>query len=106
MEMYRHGDVLLIRRPDESPEQTASEANEIVVAEGEVTGHAHRVRGIGARLRRLEHAEREGVIRLDVPAGGVIRHEEHATITLPPGVYEVRHQRTMTQQGIWERVRD
>lgn len=104
--LYRHGDVLLIRRENAAPEETAADEREIVVAEGEVTGHAHRVRGRGAALRDLSSDTREGVLRLNLPQGGVIAHEEHGPITLPPGVYEIRHQRTMTQPGVWERVRD
>ncbi len=113
MEMYRHGDVLLIRRPDETPAATTSDPAEVVVAEGEVTGHAHRVRGAGVNFRTVKRGwlespgvVHEGMLRLDVPAGGAIYHEEHHTITLPPGVYEVRRQQTMTQRGVWERVRD
>jgi hypothetical protein len=107
--MYRHGDVLLIRRDDEpSPQPTETETDEaeIVVAEGEATGHAHRVRGLGATITRTSSDRIEGRIRLALPAGGVISHEEHATLVLEPGVYEVRHQQTYTQAGVWERVRD
>ena len=107
--IYRHGDVLLVRLPDEQREKIdPSETTdaECVVAEGEVTGHAHRVRGPGVRLRDLSDTEIEGRLRLDVPRGGTITHEEHRMIVLEPGTYEVRHQRTMTSPGIWERVRD
>lgn len=106
MEMYRHGDVLLIRR--DAPEAAAEAVidQEVVVAEGEVTGHAHRVRGRGATLRDLSTASREGILRLNLPQGGVIAHEEHGPISLPPGLYEVRIQQTMTQRGVWERVAD
>lgn len=107
MTMYRHGDVLLIRRDDEAADPPdAAETAEVIVAEGEVTGHAHRVRGVGVRLRDVSTTTRGGRLRLDVPAGGRITHEEHRTIVLEPGVYEVRHQRTATQAGTWERVMD
>ena len=104
--MVRHGDVLLTRAGAEAEGAEVDVDVEVVVAEGEVTGHAHRVRGRGARLRNLSTAERDGVLRLHLPQGGVITHEEHGTIVLPPGVYEVRIQQTMTQSGVWERVRD
>jgi hypothetical protein len=104
--MYRHGDVLLIRRDDEQPETSDDEEATVTVAEGEVTGHAHRVVGRGVRLRDLSDDRTEGRLRLDVPRGAQITHEEHRVIVLEPGVYEVRHQRTMTQPGVWERVRD
>lgn len=101
--MYRHGDVLL-RRLGDVPPPTQAEPAEVVVAEGEATGHAHRVRGAGVALH--DRSEDTGRIELDVPAGGTISHEEHRMLVLVPGRYEVRHQRTMTQPGIWERVRD
>ena len=103
--MYRQGDVLLIRR-DDPPATTTDEPAEVIVAEGEVTGHAHRVQGRGVRLRDLSDERTEGRLRLEVPHGGRIVHEEHKVIVLEPGSYEVRHQRTMTQPGLWERVRD
>lgn len=100
--MYRHGDVLLILRDDETCDLTDDTESELVVAEGEMTGHAHRVRGRGVRLRDHGH----GRIRLAIAHGARIVHEEHHAITLPPGVYEVRHQRTMSQPGVWDRVAD
>lgn len=103
---FRHGDVLLSRLDEAATDEPATDDREIVVAEGEVTGHAHRVRGKGAVLRDLSSAQREGVLRLNLPQGGTITHEEHGPITLPPGVYEIRHQQTLTQRGVWERVRD
>lgn len=104
--MFRHGDVLLIRRDETAEAPHAAEESDVVVAEGEVTGHAHRVRGAGAMLRDLSTTATEGILRLYLPQGGTITHEEHRPITLPPGVYEVRHQRTLAQPGVWERVRD
>lgn len=104
MTMYRHGDVLLIRRDAAQPE--VGDPTEIVVAAGEVTGHAHRVSGPAARLSDHSTDLRDGVLRLNLPQGGTITHEEHGLIDLTPGLYEVRIQRTMTQRGTWERVRD
>lgn len=106
--LYRHGDVLL-RRLGDSPELADARArDEVVVAEGEVTGHAHRVRGERVELRDESDNSGDvlGKLRLYLPQGGTITHEEHGPIDLPPGMYEVRHQRTQTQAGVWERVRD
>lgn len=103
--MFRHGDVLLIRRDDPQPGTDGTDT-EIIVAEGEVTGHAHRVRSKGGKMLDLSTAQREGVLRLNLPEGGLITHEEHGPIELPPGLYEVRIQQTLTQRGVWERVRD
>jgi len=111
--IYPHGDVLLIRRGDLPAPAPAPAApagaeilEEVVVAEGEVTGHAHRVRGPVVTLRDESDARIEGRLSLDLPAGGAITHEEHRTIVIVPGRYEVRHQRTLSAPGLWERVRD
>lgn len=56
-----------------------------VLAEGEVTGHHH-------RIEEIEDAElyREGErMLLAVEKETRLTHEEHGTITVPPGVYEI-----------------
>ena len=95
MTQHRHGDVLLTRIGD--CELTAAGEREIVVAEGEVTGHAHRVNGDGAALLGE---------RLYLPAGGTIDHEEHGLQVLTPGVYEVRRQAQWHEVVGWRPVRD
>ena len=85
---YRHGD-LLIERVEEIPAH-AQPRREPVLAEGEVTGHAHRV--VGNSVAVLEASTGEVYLRV-VDAPAEVRHEEHATITLPPGEYVVRRQR-------------
>lgn len=104
--MYRHGDVLLIRRGECEQLSGRAETAEVVVAEGEATGHAHRVIGVGAAIADMSDERTDGRRHLMLPRGGAISHEEHALIELPAGVYEVRIQQTMTQPGVWERVRD
>lgn len=58
-----------------------------VLAEGEATGHAHRIRGKGVQV--MEH---QGVLYINVPEGskGTITHEEHHQQVLPPGLYTSR----------------
>lgn len=84
---YRQGDILLIQR-DVAPEGfEVTEKGRIVVAEGEVTGHEHAVENAelltraDTELRFLQIMETSG-----------LKHDEHATIDLDPGVYEIRHQ--------------
>ena len=62
-----------------------------VLAEGEVTGHAHRVKaGMSAQVL----ADASGGLFLDVEgAEGTILHEEHGPVTVPKGAYIVRIQR-------------
>lgn len=59
------------------------------LAEGEVTGHAHRV-GTTAEVWG-DGIER----RLVAPRGTDVSHEEHKTITLPPGEYDITRQREL-----------
>ena len=84
--MYRQGDVLLV--PIERPEGVEPEAaGEIVLALGEVTGHRHRFAG---RSRSGARAYRKGPDRfVEVLRGARLVHEEHSTIDVAPGFYEV-----------------
>lgn len=112
---YRHGDILLIKI-DELPRSMKFKTKRgKVILEGEITGHAHRLKG---NARILEVAERIannpngvwdgkrlladtptvepksqviGYALVDAPAE--LTHEEHSTITIPAGTYEVRRQR-------------
>lgn len=55
-----------------------------ILAEGEVTGHAHRARAKTARVIEREDGGRE----LHAPHGTAVDHEEHKTITVPAGDYD------------------
>jgi hypothetical protein len=86
--MYRQGDVMLI--PSEVEPNSFDEVvamSEKVVAEGEDTGHRHLLTG---DLVSWDDASGDYVRAL---AEAVLTHEEHSTLTIPPGTYEVRRQR-------------
>lgn len=53
------------------------------LAEGEVTGHFHAATAKSAALY-----EDAGGIMLDAPKGTKVTHQEHKTITVPPGQYD------------------
>ena len=63
-----------------------SKKNKVVLADGEVTGHAHVAEAEGVTLTE----ETPAVKRLSAPKGAKVVHEEHKPVTLPPGDYEVR----------------
>lgn len=87
--LYRQGDVL-IRRIQALPAPKGKQRKSGVLAEGEVTGHAHRVEDLAS----AEVLEIENGLYLRVGEEGVrIVHEEHAPIELAPGNYEVEIQR-------------
>lgn len=90
MKQYRQGDVLLVacEPPDIKKENKRQE--EVVLAEGEATGHAHRLRARAAALMMIMAAGRRYVQALEAC---VLHHEEHGEIHLDPGWYEVRRQR-------------
>ena len=93
MNLYRQGDVLLMRvsaLPDGAKEQPRVDNERIVLEYGEVTGHAHAVLDADAALYNIvDEAERVAAQYLVVRGVGVdLVHEEHGTITLPPGIYQ------------------
>lgn len=59
MTMYRQGDVLIVRVAD-LPVSTPVKSGKrgVVLAEGEVTGHAHRIASRSAKLYRTEESAR------------------------------------------------
>jgi hypothetical protein len=90
--IYRQGDVLLMR-VDKMPSKAATVKRmdgKLILAEGEVTGHAHTIKAKGARLFAVGGNDRFLVVTgTDV----ALSHEEHAAITLEPGIFRVIRQR-------------
>lgn len=63
----------------------------LVLAEGEVTGHHHRVSTKGVKMYEVD-----GVLYLDVPPrveGAELVHDEHDTLLIGPGLHRVSGQR-------------
>jgi hypothetical protein len=101
--MFRQGDVLLVP-VDEIPEgvkQVRRDRGRVVLAYGEVTGHAHALEEPDAELLVLEERR-----FLRVPSGAELRHEEHSTIEVVPGLYEVVIQREYDDEEEWRQVLD
>ena len=88
-QQFRQGDVF-IERVHALPSQAVEipQAGRVVLALGEVTGHAHAiVLDDGPVKARLFDAGTERF--LQVLARSILAHEEHAAITLEPGIYRV-----------------
>lgn len=99
MKGYRQGDVAVITG-GKIP-AGAKKLPHLVLAEGEVTGHAHRITEGEAGLY-----EKRGVMYLRVSSGeAALTHEEHGRIDLPKGDYIVRRQREYEPDG-WRYVAD
>ena len=98
---YRQGDVLLVRVHRILTAAKIVSEKVLVLAEGEVTGHAHRIVNDDAVM--LTTAEGATFVRLAKRAQLV--HEEHARIDIAPGTYRVVRQREYEPAGI-RRVSD
>ena len=86
--LWRQGDVFIIPVPavpdDARPHQP-------VLAEGEVTGHSHRL--ADPRQGQVVRAP-SGSLFLNVTgAKAVVVHDEHLPVEIPRGTYEIRIQR-------------
>ena len=89
MKSYRQGDVFLIRDDEaRGGEEIPRDKGRIVLAYGEVTGHAHAIRNPNVcRLRNEGHT-----VLVVEEVSALLEHEEHAAIELPPGRYRVQIQ--------------
>lgn len=96
--MYRQGDVLLM--PVQAIPGTASRGERdngrIILAYGEVTGHAHAISEESVAV--LEY---EGTRYIRVPdEGAKLKHEEHRAIALAGGEYRIVTQKEYTPKAI------
>ncbi|WP_353946894.1 hypothetical protein ABII15_38235 [Streptomyces sp. HUAS MG91] len=96
--MYRQGDVLIVPLAEgavpahvrDAQDEPRDARGRLVLALGEVTGHAHAVVGPGRLVREPGPF---GPLLLQLPDGGRVVHEEHAAIPLPKGWFRVIRQR-------------
>lgn len=96
---YRQGDVL-IRRVDSISKTNPMEREQgrVILAHGEVTGHAHAITDKSVQQYRTKAP---GVTAIEIKrAMAMLKHEEHGTIELPRGTYEVIRQREYTPTAI------
>lgn len=103
-QIYRQGDVLLTLVA-ELPKgaKDVSPNGRIVLAYGEVTGHAHAVYDEVERESKIKPARLwdAGAERfLQVVEKTALRHEEHAPVPLEPGIYKVTIQREYAPDAI------
>ena len=96
--MVRQGDVLLIRVdqvPSFADRFVGREEGRVVLAHGELTGHAHAIAAREVFLRGTvfggpEESTRWLTVATDT---AVLRHEEHGAIDIPRGTWRVVRQR-------------
>lgn len=102
---FRHGDVVLEEisdMPEDCSKVDHTNTDGIILAEGEKTGHRHRVDTKDGELYSVPKRDWR-ILVLKKPAK--LFHEEHKTITLPAGKYRVHIKRQYTPDG-WVNVAD
>jgi len=96
--MARQGDVLIVPRKAPIPASATTvprDHGRVILAYGEVTGHAH------ALLDEDVTLFADGELRmLAVDEVSRLVHEEHGTIELAPGLYDVIRQREYSPEEI------
>jgi len=85
--MYRQGDVLL-KKIETIPKGVKPKEDDIIL-KGEATGHAHRIVN-GTIYTGLSGT---GEMYIEAEVGASVVHEEHNTIPIEAGFYEVIRQR-------------
>jgi len=86
--LIQQGDVLMFTEEalPEGAKTIAPKARGYVLAEGEATGHAHVI----VPTPEIEmYEDSKGVLWLKTGTPTEVRHEEHNTVTLEPGIYRV-----------------
>ncbi|AKG21861.1 hypothetical protein [Calothrix sp. 336/3] len=97
MQAIRQGDVILLP----TQEIQGQKLSHLVLAEGEVTGHKHRIAEGQAEL----YAKAGSLYLRVLSETAVLIHEEHAAIPIPHGTWQVQIQREYQPEG-WRYVKD
>ena len=105
MKAFRQGDVLVRQiRKREPAEKDVREGQRVILAHGEVTGHAHEVvpdHEVETDLPPAQFFEEPNGRRfLFVNTPCALTHQEHGRIALAPGCYEVVRQREYSPKEI------
>lgn len=103
MRLIRQGDVLLVPvagAPDDTT-PVKRERGRVILAYGEATGHHHSIRHPDVTLVTREQADELRMwLTVTAPEPVELEHQEHDTLLVPPGTYEVRRQREYAPEGI------
>jgi hypothetical protein len=92
---YRHGDVLIEEVP--TLPEVREKLSHTILAHGEVTGHCHRIK---ESSQADLYATPSGFYLHVLQTTVTVVHEEHAPITLAPGIYRVWRQREYSPEEI------
>lgn len=95
---YRQGDVRFKRILSEKdlPADNKLIPTGVIVQEGEMTGHFHKLNGKGSTqaqvLIDLDHPNQK-YVSVSGQEGALLQHEEHPELDIEPGVYKISIQR-------------
>jgi hypothetical protein len=84
--IVRQGDVLIVQAKETQGAEIPERNGRVVLAYGEVTGHAHAFYEQGASL--FEGAPQK-TPHLRLVEMRALKHEEHSPIDIPPGIYDL-----------------
>lgn len=89
--IFRQGDILFVEI-EKLPELHQKEVKEFVIAEGEISGHKHKL-VIERPKTKVKISSGSDGYYLDISGDEAsVVHEDHKTITLQPGKYHVYRQ--------------
>lgn len=126
---FRQGDVLIVQLPDDfempSGEVVDRDANRVILAYGESTGHSHHILEPEVIMTRTANADTAVATRpaerfgwdvgnvsvkpigiggegtyLSSPVPFTVRHEEHAFVELPAGKFQVIRQKEYEPKAV------
>lgn len=105
---WRQGDVFICETPGSTPvgAPVPRDKGRVVLAYGELTGHAHAIAAPAAKLYELATPATDEELRslgeriLRSTTAFTLKHEEHAQIKLPAGTYRVIHQREYSPEAL------
>jgi hypothetical protein len=99
--LARQGDVLIIavKNLPTKLDPVDREAGRVVLAHGEVTGHAHTISDKRAALFR-DPKLMAVFMHVSGDAPVALEHDEHDRIMIPPGNYQVIRQREYSPESI------
>jgi hypothetical protein len=99
---FRQGDVF-IERVDDIPAGVSAckaDARGVVLAEGEATGHHHRIGPMFRSAKLFDGPEGAKFLKVGGTAPVALTHEEHSPVDLPPGNYRVTIQREYSPDAV------
>ena len=99
MKQYRQGDLLLVEidRPSRTGKPINPQDGRVILARGELSGHAHAIQNGDGHAKFFEGAGDRRYLQMTEI--GRLEHEEHGAIVLEAGWYEVRRQREYDPMG-------